>query len=66
LDLTNDPDAPALRRPDGAFVARFSARDMTYEDVEREALEDRLLRTSQAPSGGELRSLERPHRLRLS
>jgi integrase len=32
-----------LRRPDGAFVARFSAKDMTYEAVEREALEDRLL-----------------------
>jgi hypothetical protein len=51
LDLAKDPDAPALRRPDGAFVARFSARDMTYEDVEREALEDRLLHTSQTFSG---------------
>ncbi len=51
LDLAKDPDAPALRRPDGAFVARFSVRDMTYEDVEREALEDRLLRTSQTFSG---------------
>ena len=47
MDLAKDPDAPALRSPDGALVARFSARDMTYEDVEREALEDRLLRTSQ-------------------
>jgi hypothetical protein len=43
LDLANDPDAPALRRPDGAFVARFSAKDMTTEAVERVALEDRLL-----------------------
>ena len=43
MDLANEPDAPALRRPDGAFVARFSAKDMTYEAVEREALEDRLL-----------------------
>ena len=51
LDLANDPDAPALRRPDGAFAARFSARDMTFEAVERAALEDRLLRTSQAFSG---------------
>ena len=51
LDLAKDPDAPALRRPDGAFVARFSARGMTYEAVEREALEDRLLHTSQTFSG---------------
>jgi hypothetical protein len=43
LDLANEPDAPALRRPDGAFVARFSAKDMTVEAVERVALEDRLL-----------------------
>lgn len=45
LDLANDPDAPALRRPDGSVVARFSARGMTHEALEREALED-LLRTS--------------------
>jgi hypothetical protein len=51
LDLANDADAPALRRPNGAFVARFSARDMTFEAVERAALEDQLLRTSQAFSG---------------
>ena len=46
LDLAEDPDAPALRRPDGTVVARFGARGMTYEAVERAALED-LLHTSQ-------------------
>ena len=51
LDLCSDPDAPALRRPDGTVVARFVARGMTYEAVEQEALED-LLRTSQKPRGG--------------
>jgi hypothetical protein len=66
LDLANEPDAPTLRRPDGAFVARFSAKDMTYEAVERVAFEDRLFGTSQAPSGGELSSFESPHRPRLS
>ena len=45
LDLTDDPDAPTLRRPDGAVAARFSARGMTHEAIEREALED-LLRAS--------------------
>ncbi len=45
LDLVGDPDAPALRRPDGSVVARFCAGGMTHEAVEREALED-LLRTS--------------------
>jgi hypothetical protein len=47
LDLTSDPDAPALRRPDGSVVARFGARSSGTmpEAVEREALED-LLRTS--------------------
>ena len=45
MDLVSDPDAPALRRPDGSVVARFCARGMTHEAVEREALED-LLRTS--------------------
>jgi hypothetical protein len=44
LDLLGDPDAPALRRPDGSVVARFSTRGMTHEAVEREALEE-LLRT---------------------
>ena len=49
LDLVSDPDAPALRRPDGTVVARFSHRGMTtYEAVEQEALED-LLRTSYQP-----------------
>jgi len=45
LDLVGDPDAPALRRPDGSVVAHFCAGGMTHEAVEREALED-LLRTS--------------------
>ena len=44
LDLASDPDAPALRRPDATVVARFSARGMTPEAIEREALEDLLLR----------------------
>ena len=42
LDLSADPDAPALRRPDGTVVARFAVRGMTHEAVEREALEDLL------------------------
>ena len=50
LDLADDPDAPALRRPDGSVAARFSAGGMTHEAVEREALED-LLRTSREPRG---------------
>jgi hypothetical protein len=45
LDLSGDPDAPALRRPDGSVAARFSTGGMTQEAVEREALKD-LLRTS--------------------
>jgi hypothetical protein len=48
LDLANDPDAPALRRPDGTVVARFSARGMTAEAIEREILED-LLHRSEDP-----------------
>ena len=51
LDLSADPDAPALRRPDGTVVARFAVGGTTYEAVEREALED-LLRTSRKPGGG--------------
>jgi hypothetical protein len=51
LDLADDPDAPALRRPDGTVVARFGLRGMTHESVEREALED-LLHTSRKPAGG--------------
>ena len=42
LDLLGDQDAPVLRRPDGTVVARFGARGMTREAVEREALEDPL------------------------
>ena len=45
MDLVGDPSAPALRRPDGSVVARFSTGGMTQEAVEREALKD-LLRTS--------------------
>ena len=45
LDLASDPDAPALLRPDGTMVARFAARGLTREAVEREALEDLLLGT---------------------
>jgi hypothetical protein len=44
LDLASDPDAPALRRPDGTVVARFVARGMRVEDIEQAALEDLLLR----------------------
>ena len=55
LDSISDPDAPALRRPDGTVVARFSPRGMMYEVVEQEALED-LLRTSQEPRGIESQS----------
>ena len=42
LYLASDPNAPALRRPDGTVVARFGARGMTNEAIEREALEDLL------------------------
>jgi hypothetical protein len=51
LDLADDPDAPALRRPDGTVVARFGLRGMTHQAVEREALED-LLHASRKPGGG--------------
>ena len=50
LDFAEDPDAPALRRPDGSVAARFSAGGMTHEAVERLALDD-LLRTSREPRG---------------
>jgi hypothetical protein len=52
MDLASDPDSPVLRRPDGSVVAHFSARGMTYEAIEREALED-LLRTSQESGVGD-------------
>jgi hypothetical protein len=57
LDFADDPDAPALRRPDGTVVARFSVRGMTYEALEREALED-LLHTSRKSGGGESERIE--------
>jgi hypothetical protein len=44
LDLASDPDAPALRRPDATVVACFIAGGVTPEAIEREALEDLLLR----------------------
>ncbi len=52
LDLSSDPDAPVLRRPDGSAAARFSARGMTDEAVEREALEDLLLRSEEPLNRG--------------
>ena len=57
LDLADDPDAPALRRPDGTVVARFAVRGMTHQAVEREALED-LLRMSRKPGDGDPESIE--------
>ena len=50
IDLVDDPDAPALRRPDGTVVARFGARGMTHEALEREALVDLLGTIPLAPS----------------
>jgi hypothetical protein len=47
LDLANDPDAPALRRPDGFVVACFSARGMSQEALEHEAWEDLLHRSKE-------------------
>jgi hypothetical protein len=48
LDLASDPDAPALRRSDGTVVARFGARGMTEEAIEREAWEDLLHRSEES------------------
>ncbi len=66
LDLASDPDSPVLRRPDGSAVAHFSARGMTYEAIEREALEDLLLLISQESGGGGPHPLERPRRPRTN
>ena len=63
LDLSADPDAPALRRPDGTVVARFAVRGMRHEALEREALED-LLHTSRKPGAGESELIEALRRLR--
>ena len=63
LDLAGDPDAPALRRPDGTVVARFGARGITDEALEREALED-LLGTSDKPGGREREPIKDPRRPR--
>jgi hypothetical protein len=57
LDFADDPDAPALRRPDGTVVARFGLRGMTNQAIEREALED-LLRTSQKTGGVQSERIE--------
>jgi hypothetical protein len=51
LDLSADPDAPALQRPDGTRVARFAVRGMTHQAVEPEALEH-LPHTSRKPEDG--------------
>jgi hypothetical protein len=63
LDLADDPDAPALRRPDGTVVAHFGLRGMTNQALEREALED-LLHASRKPGGGggpeSIEALRRP------
>jgi len=48
VDLANDPDAPALRRPDGVVVARFSAWGVSQGAIEHEAWED-LLHASKEP-----------------
>jgi hypothetical protein len=48
LDLANDPDVPALKRPDGVVVARFSAGGLTEEAIEHEAWAD-LLYGSELP-----------------
>jgi hypothetical protein len=45
-----DRDTPVLRRPDGTVAARFSARGMTKEAIEREALED-ILHRIEEPQG---------------
>jgi len=50
IDLAGDPDAPALRRSDGTVVARFGAKGMTHEALEREALVDLLGTIPLAPS----------------
>ena len=59
LDLTGDPDAPALRRSHGTVVARFGARGMTNEALEGEALED-LLGTGRKLGGREPEPIEEP------
>jgi hypothetical protein len=63
LDLADDPDAPALRRPDGTVVARFVLRGMTYQAIEREALED-LLHMNRRPGGEEPEHIEALRRSR--
>jgi hypothetical protein len=50
LDLASDPDAPVLRRSDSTVAARFSARGMSKEAIEQEALED-MLHRNEVPKG---------------
>jgi hypothetical protein len=57
LELSADPDAPALRRPDGTVVARFGLRGMTHQAIKREALED-LLYTSRKSGGVQSERIE--------
>jgi hypothetical protein len=52
LDLSSDPDAPVLRRPDGTAAARFSAWGKTKEAIEQEALEDFLHRSPASTQAG--------------
>jgi hypothetical protein len=42
----SDPEVLILRSPEGAVVARFSARGYVPESVEREGLEDHKQRNS--------------------
>jgi hypothetical protein len=60
LDLANDPDAPALRRPAGVVVARFSAGGMTEEAIEHEAWEDLLYRSEEPRRDRNLVTWPRP------
>ena len=54
--LERDPDIWTLRRPDGGFVAAFSARGAVAETIEAAAWEDRgserpVLESVKAPAG---------------
>jgi serine phosphatase RsbU (regulator of sigma subunit) len=49
LDLSGDPDAPALRRPDGTVVARFGARGTTGEAIEQELQVARSIQQASLP-----------------
>ena len=49
LDLSDDPDAPALRRLDGTVVARFGARGTTGEAMEQELQVARSIQQASLP-----------------